>query len=203
MITELEDDPLPPRKKSGAVIRELEDDSPLKGKNQIGSQPLVESHFNQPQIPIRNPQNNTTGGDNLGVDTEFHDEAYVQDEAPFIPNEHVFNENGQCNGVFGVEGNGAAAHIDGDSDFEGDIRNIGHGDEGYNGQRVALVFNENIDMANPVFQLGCPFLLYARVMADKVTFKVRKLHSQHDYGLVFNNPRLDSTWLSKKYLSRF
>lgn len=50
---------------------------------------------------------------------------------------------------------------------------------------------------------GCPFLLYARAMADKVTFKVKTLNANHDCALVFNNPRLDSTWLSKKYINKF
>ncbi|PON95630.1 hypothetical protein TorRG33x02_084590 [Trema orientale] len=78
-----------PRRKSGTLITELDKDQ-LLSQNKSGTQPPQTSQsFHSGVNNSRAAGFDKVGirADNLGVDTEFHDAAYEQDETPFILNE--------------------------------------------------------------------------------------------------------------------
>lgn len=83
--------------------------------------------------------------ENLGVDTEFHDDVYEQDETAFVPVKQSMNESSQFNEVFEIEAEGGVKQAsEVDSDYENDLRNVRYGEKGPNGQREAPVFNVNV-----------------------------------------------------------
>ncbi|KAL2485962.1 MuDR family transposase [Abeliophyllum distichum] len=50
---------------------------------------------------------------------------------------------------------------------------------------------------------GCPFVLYARVMRDKTSWEIRTLNDDHTCPSTFNNKRVSSTYMARKYASAF